>query len=226
MSEEELFSKIDNDVQREKIFESIIKLNAEIHIQLKDNTMISIKSLKKHGDELIIFRDLPGQPIEQEVIVTFNISPEKYFLKTNLIQKNKTCHIKLSPYLYKLQRRKNFRLTLPKLWDPKFECLSQGVDKVGRTFTIYDLSSGGFSFEFIPGEFLPIIGANLEGTVKVKNRLELAVTASIKHSREVGTKAYPRFRIGLEIVGMTSQNEAQIMAVLMEVHREIFSKLK
>lgn len=226
MTDEELFSKIDNDVLREKIFDNIIKFNTEIHIQLKDNTMLSIKSFKRFADELILFRELPDQPQEQDVIVTFNLSPEKYFLKTNLVQKNKACHIKLTPYLYKLQRRKNFRLTLPKLWDPKFECLSQGTEKVAKTFTLYDLSSGGFSFEFAPGEFLPTIGASLEGTIKVKNRLELAITAAIRHSREVGTKAYPRFRIGLEIVGMTSQQEAQIMAVLMEVHREIFSKLK
>ncbi len=224
--DEELFSKIESEALRDKIYDDILRHNVEIQIQLMDNSVLSAKSFKKFNDEFILFRELPDQPVEQDVIITFNLSPEKYFLKSKLIQKDKTCVLKLTPYLYKLQRRKNFRLTLPKFWDPVFECLSQGTEAVGKSFFIYDLSSGGISFEYVPGEFDAIIGAQMEGTLKVKNRLELPVSLMVRHSREVGTKAYPKIRIGLEIVNMTKEQEAKVMAVLMEVHREIFSKLK
>jgi hypothetical protein len=223
---EELFSKIESDTLREKIFEEIAKTGVEIQIQLQDNTIISIKSYRKFADELIIFRDLTEQPEEQDVIVSFNLPPEKYFLKSRLVSKSKNYLLKLTPYLYKLQRRKNFRLTLPKTWEPKFYCLLQDAAKVDRTFDLYDLSSGGFSFEHTPTEFTAIGGAEIDGKLTVKNRLEINLKAIVKHAREVGTKAFPKIRIGLEIKSLSQKDEAQIMAVLMEVHREIFSKLK
>ncbi|MCB0347518.1 MAG: PilZ domain-containing protein, partial [Bdellovibrionales bacterium] len=207
--DEELFSKIESQTQRDKIFDDIMRHNVEIQIQLMDNTVLSAKSFKKFNDEFILFRELPNQPTEQDVIITFNLAPEKYFLKSKLIQKDKTCIIKLTAYLYKLQRRKNFRLTLPKFWDPTFDCLSQGAEQIGKSFTIHDLSNGGISIEYAPGEFETSIGSQMEGLIKVNNRLDLSVTVGVRHIREVGTKAYPKIRVGLEIINMTKERSEE-----------------
>lgn len=219
---DDLFSKIEDKQQIDRIFEEITKASAEISIQLQDNSSLQIKSYKKFGSEIIVFRELNEQPPEQEVIVSFNLSPEKYFLKSKLVQKNKACHIEITEFLYKLQRRKNFRLPLPKLWEPKFECLLP----ISKYFDVYDLSSGGFSIEYTPSELSAIPDTKVEGVLRIKNRLDLHLSALLKHSKEVGSKAYPRIRAGLEIVGLKQKDENQIMSILMEIHREIFSKLK
>tara|TARA_B100001248_G_C27399124_1_gene468447 strand:+ start:4804 stop:5484 length:681 start_codon:yes stop_codon:yes gene_type:complete len=226
MSEKELFAKIDSETLREKIYQGVIEVSPELQVQLQDNSLITVKSYRRIKNDLVVFRQLDDQPESQNVILNFIFDNERYFLKTKLTQKDKNCFIALSPLLYKLQRRKNFRLQLPQSWAPKFECKLQNIEKVAKNFLVLDLSSGGFSFEFNAAEFQIEPGAELDGQLKIRNKLDLHVKAKVRHYRDSGTKAFPKVRVGAEFIGLSTKEEQTIMAFLMEVHREVFSRLK
>lgn len=222
-----MFSKISAGDEREKIYAQMVSESTEIQIQLVDNSLLTVKSYKHMFEELIIFRDLGGQPDNQTVIVSFNLKPERYFMKSVLYEKSKNLHLKLTADLYKLQRRKNFRMPLPKIWGAKFKLEFQNGLALQRKFHVNDLSSGGFNFEFTPNDkFTLEPNAVLEGVLDIPNRLTIPIKAEVRHSREGGTKAYPMTRVGAMHLALPAKEEQAIMNVLLEIHRELFLRLK
>ncbi len=226
--QEDIFSKIDTEKARKRIYQYLTELDIEIQIQLKE-TIVKVRSFKELDGNLVIFRNLIEMGQKEDVIVSFTIEPDRYFLHSSIHQKDMNAILYLTDALYKLQRRKNFRMSIPAKWEGVARFINFVPDQFSSEYILNDLSTGGFSV-LIPFSVSQTVklqtGMKINGHLYIEGRLDFHFKAILRHSRQVGTKLNPQMRLGLEFDNLPTGDENTIQSLLMQVHREVFAKLR
>ncbi len=205
---------------------------------LKDSKLLvhcSTKETGRHVFETVAFEEpyLVVRPIDNrfvsfqnrdEVIVNFGIDQGLYFLKTDLRLQGKTeFAINLDQKIYKIQRRDNFRLTLPDdfLVEATFEkgFLPSAETKV----RLVDLSVGGMGV-LIPQKLSMGVEKNrrVDGTVYLPGREPMEVHCIIRHYRDSETHV----RVGFEFEALAPEAEQLLGNIMMDLYRLMFSKYR
>ncbi len=222
------FQKVGTRKERERAFILLTQSKVKFEGQLPGKKIIAIVAKEIIDSHMIVVTQ--GQvPLNQEVIVTFQVGPEKYFMKTVFVHHDFGGHYKmnLEPALFKLQRRNSFRVQIPGEYLAKVS-LSQVDDKtVKQKFPLFDLSGGGFSFEIPPNSQFQLSGGQqLEGEIEIGGKFKKKFTAMTRHVIQVGSQGSGLKKIGVEFSQLSPSEQQDIVNTVMEIHRDMFSKFK
>lgn len=224
------FSKVTTRVDRERVYNLLVA--QAIPITVVTESKSTYKFLPKElEDNFLVLTSPPGvhDIFDKNVVITFGVGVEKYFIKTKLLKKEKGSDAKLDLQsdLYKLQRRNSFRLNIPTGFLARYEIKNRGEGAVNEKYDLVDLSGGGLAFElpsnaadmFRPGELLNgrlIVGPDFSKDVK----------GVVRHSRMVGSRGSGLCRVGVEFQGIPETVQNELINIVMDLHREMFSKFK
>lgn len=128
--------------------------------------------------------------------------------------------------MFKIQRRKSFRLPIPDGYVVKVDFRDPVLPAHRLSRRVFDISAGGLSF-LTPLDEEPMFrqGTKLVAmTFKLKGR-DLAVEAEIRHSREVKTAKVPTLKVGCEFTQIRPGDSQYIAAYVFEESRKYLSKL-
>lgn len=222
------FQKVGTRKERERAFILLTQSKAKFECQLPGKKIVNIVPDHIADSHMVVVTQ--GQiPINQQVIVTFQVGQEKYFMKTLFEYHDFSSHYKmnLEPALFKLQRRNSFRVQIPSEYLARVNLMSVGDKKVSQKFTMFDLSGGGFAFEIPPNNQFPIErGQEIEGEFDIGGKFKKRFSAIVRHIVVVGSQGSGLKKIGAEFSQLSPSEQQEIINTVMEIHRDMFSKFK
>lgn len=222
------FQKVGTRKERERAFILLSQSKVKFEAQLPGKKIITIVAHEILDSSLIVVTQ-GHVPLNEEVIVTFQVGQEKYFMKTVFEHHDFNGYFKmnLEPALFKLQRRNSFRVQIPAEYLAKVNLSMVDDKKVVQKFPLFDLSGGGFSFE-IPSnsQFKITAGQQVEGEIEIGGKFKKKFTAAIRHVIQVGSQGSGLKKIGSEFTQLSPSEQTEIVNVVMEIHRDMFSKFK
>lgn len=223
------FSLVDTRSERQRAYTLLVDSGDDFQVQLPDKSLVNCKGLSLKDNFIFIQNSyMNDAENNSEVIVTFALGKEKYFLKTKLyINKQNKYHIDLSPPLYKLQRRSNFRVRIPLGYGAKVEINSINETHVSIILPLGDLSAGGFSFEASQNLEIKIEkGQYIKGNILVGGKFKKNFEALVRHIGHIGSKGSGLIKCGLEFQNLSTTDKETFMKVTMELQRDMFSTFK
>lgn len=224
MTGQNIFTRVTVRGDRERVYTRLAEDRSVFTFQI-DKKSYRGRIYEREGP-LLAFEPLDEFELDQnsEVIVSFSLSTEMYFMRTKLLLKRERRMIDLGGDLYKLQRRDNFRLVIPKSYKARFEARSYDLEEVKSTFSIIDLSGGGLSFEMLYATDSIRAGTHITGLLKIGDSFSKPVVAIVKHIRPFGSMGSGLFRCGIQFEGIPESDREEIIQLVMKIHREAFSK--
>lgn len=222
------FQKVGTRKERERAFILLSQSKVKFECQLPGKKILTMVAHEIVDSHMVVIAQ-GDVPLNQEVIVTFQVGQEKYFMKTTLSHHDFSSYYKmdLEPALFKLQRRNSFRVQIPAEYLAKVHITLVNDVKVAQKFPLFDLSGGGFSFE-IPStsQFKIESGQQMEGEIEIGGKFKKKFKANIRHVIQVGSQGSGLKKIGSEFTQLSPSEQTEIVTTVMDIHRDIFSKFK
>lgn len=175
-------------------------------------------------------RDALAKQGATDVFCSFQLDNIQFFLKakcTNeLASSSEVVVLEVPKSIFKVQRRANYRVTLPRKEAPKLTTILPGKT-VELAFRVLDISAGGVGFA-APVELkdVLVLGAVLED-IRFKIRgLEIRTRGVVKFAKESKSDEGEKIiRIGVQFSGLKPNFEKHIVQFTLEESRKIFSLL-
>jgi c-di-GMP-binding flagellar brake protein YcgR len=222
------FQKVGTRKERERAFILLTQSKATFECQMPGKNIIKIVPDFIQDSFMMVITN-EDIPMNQEVIVTFQIGQEKYFMKTTFKPHKFERHFMMSiePALFKLQRRNSFRIQIPIEYMARIYIHTVDGKTSSQKFPLFDLSGGGLSFE-IPSNipFHLQKDQNIEGELEVGGRFKKRFAAVVRHVAKVGSQGSGLSKIGTEFTRIGAIDQQEIVNTVMDIHRDMFSKFK
>ena len=133
--------------------------------------------------------------------------------------------VDITPALFKLQRRESFRISIPEGYPAYIHITSVDGLKTDKKLSLFDLSGGGSGLEIPPtDDFLLARGQAIIGTILV-NKNRHPIKGIVRHIREIGEEGKKFKKIGFQFETLTEKQQQDLFRSVMEIHRDVFSRL-
>lgn len=223
---QDIFTRISDASEKSRLFYDIVDTRGEIQAKLPDPSAdVFILMAYDYSDKRLHCKingatsTMPGQGT---LITTFFIGGEKYFFTTEYKSTGDQVSLLTANPLFHLQRREDYRVKIPASYRALFEIVSVNGKTEKRSILMMDLSGGGCRIQVDP-KVMPLkVGDELKGHLFLPDRSPIPVTGSVRHTRaDVHGKA-PTV-CGIQFVGLTEPMKNRIIAVVMDLYRELFA---
>lgn len=223
------FEKVTHRVDRERVWNTI--LGSHIEVLVVDAKKIQIIAIPQSlsGHNLILTVSQPDKlPLSNPCVLNFSIGTEKYFMRIDVQSKlGSAIAIDINHELYKLQRRESFRLVFPTGYKCHFDVKMKSGRPFNHSFVLADLSGGGLAFEFSSSSQMELkAGEPMNGILTIGKDFAEEVDVVIRHVRMVGSRGSGLCRVGAEFQSLKVSKQEQIIKLVMDLHRELFSRMK
>lgn len=161
-------------------------------------------------------------PPSGDLILTFFIGGEKYFFQTEYLSLGDQLSLSTAQPLFHLQRREDYRIKIPSGYKALFEIVSINGQTQKRSIPMMDLSGGGCRIQ-IDLKVLPLkTHDELKGHLFLPDRKPISVVGSVRHLRGDSHGKGPVV-CGIQFIGLTEPLKNRIVAVVMDLYRELFA---
>ncbi|MCM2281812.1 MAG: PilZ domain-containing protein [Bdellovibrionaceae bacterium] len=212
---------------RQKIFETMRSRTLLISALAKDKTHFAFEFEKIERSCLYLRLTVPASrafvPYET-LTLTFGLEEGQYFLKGAIEPVSGDLYaIPIGEALYRMQRRNNFRAPVPENMTITFEVpVPNGKP---HAFAVADLSGGGLGLlvraEDVPGWRK---GDRVRGRLLAPGKPPIELEVVMKYLGGAGADG--RFKVGVQCQGLDTESENTLIAICMQIHRELFSMFR
>lgn len=224
----EIFTKIGSADERNKLVDDLIRMKVEVVCKLESSDdLVRLDVLKSENKGLTCALrkgSLSPTGLPAQVIVSFEITNEKFFMTTTLSALQAgyfDLRIAEAP-IFRLQRRQSYRVRLPDRYLTKVQLVRVNGSPSTVSGKVADLSTGGCRLRII-GERKPLkIDDVIEGKITLGARPPFEFRGQIRHERSEA--APPAHSFGIEFLELPAPVAARLFAITLELHREVFSK--
>lgn len=223
------FEKVAHRKDRERVWNTLIESRCEILVvdQKKQKIVAIPHSLS--GANLVLTAAQPERlPLSNPCILNFSIGPEKYFMRADLNHRlGSALTLDIHQDLFKLQRRDTFRLVFPPGFRAQISLTQKNDADAKLNCNLADLSGGGFAFEFNSSPDLTFkAGDVITARLQIGAEFDELVAGVVRHCRMVGSRGSGLCRVGVEFQNLKLSKQEEIIRLVMDLHRELFSKMK
>lgn len=217
--QEQIFKSISIPEEIRVLVQAMLAQQVEILCKLPQERIVKVQVSRLEKNELVCrVLSESAKILKADVICSFSISGEKHFFTATLQPKTSTEVLIILPTkFFVLQRRQNYRLRLPESYQAVIQVLKPGGIKplAGR---LIDLSVGGCRASFDLEDLVFSLDQDVRGQIQVKGRDPIDFTGVIRHLQEQ--------TVGVEFVPFSPALESRVFALTMDLHKELFSRLK
>jgi hypothetical protein len=217
----DIFTKINDLKDRDKVFYDLAAAKTEIvgkvHGTSSDTYILKAKFYTEHELECEVIGGTHSLPKTGEMIMQITLGAEKYLCSSPFHLRQDRVYMKTNVDLFHLQRREDFRLRLPMSY--KAHLLIQNVNgkPVSEKRALIDLSGGGCKISNDRNLFPLVSNDLIAGELEFPDRPAVSVRGVIRHAGED--------KLGIEFSGISAPAKNKIVALVMDLYRELFSRL-
>ncbi len=225
--EQSFFKKISDPLERDQLFQDLCKVPCEI-LGKEHKASSEVILLKA---EIYTSPELSLKPLDPdfqfqatgEIVLQMTIGNEKYLYSSVYKFRGGIITVKATEPLFRLQRREDFRLKIPSGVTAIFQLESNNRSHLAKKMKVIDLSAGGCRLsESNPNPTLSL-GDEIVGTLQIAERPAFQINGKIVHSViEDGQKSQS---VGVFFTHLTPPAKNKIAGLVMDLYRQLFSKL-
>ncbi len=236
-TEKEPFEKIRSLVERRKLFQSLVDTLGEIHCKGDGDALFTFVPVAPDNKKLILGPEVLAfgalkqtHPIAEGQLVLghFSVEPDRYFLKGTMRSSPKgeghVFELNAESEIFKLQRRKTFRVQLPSSFPIYFKIKTCDRKSLDLDIKVADLSAGGMRV-YSPDYELPFKdGTEVVGTLYPPSSRAVDLVAVVKHIRSavIDNKLLPQF--GVEIVNPSPTLKNRLISLTLDFQHRIVTR--
>lgn len=223
MADNEKFQKVTSRGEKKEHFDNLARLGAELSAKSKYG--LCKTKVNKHENGKLYCEVVDGSAVIQgdTVTVSFEIATDKYFMNTSyMFSASGELVLNTDGDLYKFERRKNFRVKVPK--NCRIEITKKGDKDCKYKFEIFNISVGGVGISIQRDNHDFQRFEEIEATMYLGSREPLSFRGCIRQIQRIpmGKKSF--FVLGVQFINMTPNFENRIFTVVMELYREYFAR--
>lgn len=222
----DIFTRISDNSEKARLYSDLAYSRSEV-LAKKAEPSADVFVLLAHdysNNQLHCKISGPLHPVSGsgQLIITFFVGGEKYFQQTNYQVNGDLVSISVQPPIFHLQRREDYRIKLPIGYKALLEMVSINGKTQKHSIPIMDLSGGGCRIQVDP-KFLTLkVSDELKGHLFLPDRDPIPVTGSIRHIRLENHGKGPA-TCGIQFIGLTEPVKNRIIAVVMDLYRQLFA---
>ncbi len=238
-NEQVIFSKVSTRDDRQRVFRLLVEGRIQFTVQgvnKKPYQFVGLGvahgglhiSLSHPADDLAVRSQL-----KTPFLVSFEILPERYYMKAEIkYDKDQGYILDTSADLYSLQRRSSYRIQIPNDYGASVFIQFVGEELVEAELALHDLSGGGMAIDILPSESMNQLkakfklGSLVKGTFFISQSVQKDFEAVVRYSKSVGSAGSGFSRVGLQFQNFTSQDNDEIISIVMKIYWELHSKFK
>lgn len=222
----DVFTKISDRAEKVRLFDDLIKSRGELMAKRPDPSadVFLLKAYDQDKDSLFckVIGATNQLGANGQIIVTFFIGGEKYFLQGEYVSEKKDeVSLTINSSLYHLQRREDYRVRIPVSFKALFEMVSLNGQTHKLALPLSDLSGGGCRLRVDPKKIKLNIGDELKGHLFLPDRDPIQMIASVRHSRPEAVDKNI-LTIGIQFVSLNDPTRHRLAAVVMDLYKEFF----
>lgn len=225
--QKDFFTKISDVAEKDRIFKDLGSSASEILAKsLEPNSeLMHFKAESYQGNELTCVVQTKKSQLQSqgELILQFMLGSEKYLISTQYQVRQDKVIVQTKAQLFHLQRREDFRLRLPESFQGIFALEKQNSKPNFGKFHLVDLSGGGCRFQIKANVGELNIGDQVEGALILPQRDKISIKGTIRHEKD--DDSTKTLMAGVQFVDLRPLEKNRIIAVVMDLYRELFSRL-
>lgn len=220
MSDDSLeFQTVTFDKERDRVFAELAKRPVLVSAWIANEPPVSCHVIEVRSKEIalqLVAGDGRGARVDAQVELLFSLEDGQYHLASTLTKVNDDrWEISRAGRLGKLQRRNNFRATVPHGARIAFKLASVGTTPLKMDISIVDLSAGGMRLQW-PATGVPPLqeGEALSGLVSTPGR-SVEVFGKVKTFQPDSRGA----RVGVEFQNVSGKDEQSLLFLCLQLRR-------
>jgi hypothetical protein len=226
MPSADVFTKISDLSEKNRLFRDLAAARGEVHAKRPEPSAdVLVLMAFDFSDQTLTCRVSTGahnQQTDGDLVITFFIGGEKYFFMGHYRVVGETILLKTSEPLFHLQRRNDYRIKIPASYKTLFEVVSINGTTKKLSIPITDLSGGGCRL-VINSQMIKLnVGDEMRGHLFLPDRAPIQLTGSVRHKKEE-VHAKNSFAYGIQFVGLGEMVKNRIVAVVMDLYRQLFT---
>lgn len=222
----DIFTRISDPAEKTRHFLDLVKSRGEIVAKRPEPSAdVFLLLAQNYTNEKLICKISSTVGFfkpQGSLILTFFIGGEKYFFQTNYEVVGDQITLFCENPLFHLQRRLDYRIRIPGGYQALFEIVALNGVTHKRSILLQDLSGGGCRIKVDPKVLFLKTQDELKGHLYLPDRNPIGVTGSVRHIRVEGYGEGPLI-CGIQFIGLTEPIKNKIIAVVMDLYRELFA---
>jgi hypothetical protein len=224
-SSKDIFTKVTVESEKHRIFNDIALQKSQILAK----TLEPLSEASILRAELIIGNELCCEVIASqgfsqkngEFILQINLAGEKYLCTAPFEVRGTRTYIKTNVDLFHLQRRDDFRLKLPTSYHAYFNLNKVNQTPIQARLKIIDLSGGGC--KIMVQTKTPHLTVNdlVSGSIELPDRPAILIQGQIRHETDDQHSQVA----GIQFIGLSLPVKNRLVALVMDLYRQLFSRL-
>lgn len=213
--------------EKEQILSSAVQAKAEILAKVteQDHSFTLIPDLSEKNQLRCKIKSKPTSlPDEGQLIVQIFVGGEKYYSHPKYQIKLDSIYLDTTADLFHLQRREDFRLRFPQGYQAELEITSIKGAAFKARWPMMDISGGGCRAEIHPSGAIQT-NDSLEGRLIMPGRDPFAVKGVAKHVAAYQDRPSVSWA-GIQFTEYPGLSKNNLVAIVLDLYRELFSKLK
>ena len=182
------FEKIVSLVERKKIYAQAAMDKSEITLKLHDHDdLYAFFATPNEASTLLGKVDGLNRPNgKYKALVSFTADPDRYFFNGTVSLVDGTVILDVTGELFKLQRRKTMRVTMPDYLEIRINVTQIDGEKGFVSSRLHDISGGGIRFYCLENPPVSIRnGSHIKGVLHISQIKSLPFEGTIRHVQEV-----------------------------------------
>jgi len=223
-----MFTKIQTKADREEIYDQLVKQRRPVQIQIDAKTIVQGDvSGRSTSDLKVTVAHTDRMSGTHECTLTFSLPPEVYFIKTKLQARETLIDIAIDGDLYKLQRRKNFRLSIPGSVKAYADLIQVGGASYKPSLSLIDLSGGGVALE-LPLDQKETFkqGMRFQCQLHVGGEFQKEVHGVVRYARPIAQHPKKALHLGIEFQHQKQSDEDEIVKLVTRLYSDHFSRFR
>ncbi len=223
MSKEESdFEKITSEKEKENYWKAVIDSKIILLTQLSNGTTITLNPEELKLSQLYVSaKGLPDK--DANILISFNALKDRLFAKTQLSRAADGRHfIDTFSELFRLQRRENFRITIPENAPLQAFINQLGEKNLKVKARVVDISLGGALIELPETEHVILTNDWIAGVISTEKEVGIQFKGYIRHIRELPT--LQKRRVGVCFDKLVGNGLNELNKLVMKYYHKMFSK--
>lgn len=226
-----IFVKIKNNEDIEKIIQSLSAQKYQISAKLPTSSehIISLEAQSLVRNELgCKIKSIPPELVLPEIgslVIQVQMGEDIILAQPQYSIRGESIFLQVSCDFFQLQRREDFRLRIPTSFHSQMTITSKNGNPLSYSGNLVDISSGGCRIESHRRNFPVMMNDKVAGEISFLNRPSLEVSGVVRHIAPLPDNPETDL-VGIQFQDLSAQSKNRIFALMMDIHRELFSKLR
>lgn len=229
MNERHIFKKLGTSEKR-NILKSLISRRIEMIAKGESESIFYFtgKYMFEEKEEIQIEIELlmHSDQIEKSeiIIVNFNHLNDRYFFHTKVLKTNTDIKLQSIKDVFVLQRRKSLRLEIPEEYTGIINISSFKSRNVFYETRVLDFGSGGCRLLYNKAEPFFKSDETFRGFLKISHKKPFEIDCRVRHVFSKDDSVTLPQTFGVEFINLTSIDENRLLAIFMDLQRDLFIK--